>query len=86
MIKLYRQIENRWFGLPQKIRFLLVGGFNTMLAYLLFILFVEGIKIPYKISLIIQYILTVNISIFSMRHYVFRSAKNPARQVLLTKA
>ena len=76
MIKLYRQIENRWFGLPQKIRFLLVGGFNTMLAYLLFILFVEGIKIPYKISLIIQYILTVNISIFSMRHYVFRSAKN----------
>ena len=41
MIKLYRKIENRWFGLPQKIRFLLVGGFNTFLAYLLFVLFIS---------------------------------------------
>lgn len=64
MIKLYRQIENRWFGLPQKIRFLLVGGFNTFLAYLLFVLFVAILQIPYRLSLIIQYILTVNISIF----------------------
>ena len=77
MIKLYRQIENRWFGLPQKIRFLLVGGFNTFLAYLLFVLFVAILQIPYRLSLIIQYILTVNISIFSMRYYVFRSAGNP---------
>jgi gtrA-like protein len=77
MIKLYRQIENRWFGLSQKIRFLLVGGFNTFLAYLLFVLFVAILQIPYRLSLIIQYILTVNISIFSMRYYVFRSAGNP---------
>ena len=77
MIKLYRQIETRWFGLPQKIRFLLVGGFNTFLAYLLFVLFVAILQIPYRLSLIIQYILTVNISIFSMRYYVFRSAGNP---------
>lgn len=64
MIKLYRQIENRWFGLSQKIRFLLVGGFNTFLAYLLFVLFVAILQIPYRLSLIIQYVLTVNISIF----------------------
>ena len=76
MIKLYRKIENRWFGLPQKIRFLLVGGFNTFLAYLLFVLFVAILQIPYRLSLIIQYVLTVNISIFSMRYYVFRSGGN----------
>lgn len=81
MIKLYRQIENRWFGLPQKIRFLLVGGFNTFLAYLLFVLFVAILQIPYRLSLIIQYILTVNISIFSMRYYVFRSAGNPRMNI-----
>lgn len=46
MIKLYRKIENRWFGLPQKIRFLLVGGFNTFLAYLLFILSLPYCKFP----------------------------------------
>ena len=76
MIKLYRQIENRWFGLSQKIRFLLVGGFNTFLAYLLFVLFVAILQIPYRLRLIIQYVLTVNISIFSMRYYVFRSGGN----------
>ena len=75
MIKHYRHIENHWFKLPQKIRFLLVGGFNTTLAYLLFILFVKGLNIPYKISLITQYIITINISIFSMRYYVFCSQK-----------
>ena len=47
MIKLYRKIENRWFGLPQKIRFLLVGGFNTFLAYLLFVLFVAILQIRF---------------------------------------
>ena len=32
-IKLYLWAENIWFKLPQKLRFLLVGGFNTVLAY-----------------------------------------------------
>lgn len=76
MINFYRQIENRWFKLPQQIRFLLVGGCNTVLAYLLFIIFVTIMQIPYRLSLIIQYVLTVNISIFSMRYYVFRSRKH----------
>ena len=69
----YSQTRKLWFHLPQKIRFLLVGGFNTVLAYVLFILFIAALRIPYQIGLIIQYILTVNISIFTMRYYVFRS-------------
>ena len=32
-IKLYLWAENIWFKLPQKLRFLLVGGFNTVFAY-----------------------------------------------------
>ena len=31
-IKLYLWAENIWFKLPQKLRFLLVGGFNTVFA------------------------------------------------------
>ena len=31
--KLYLWAENIWFKLPQKLRFLLVGGFNTVFAY-----------------------------------------------------
>ena len=44
--------------------------------YLLFALFAAILQIPYRLSLIIQYVLTVNISIFSMRYYVFRSGGN----------
>lgn len=73
MISLYCHIENLWFKIPQKLRFLLVGGFNTLVSYLLFVWFVDIIKIPYQLSLIILYFLTVNISIFTMRYYVFRS-------------
>ena len=33
IIKLYFEIENIWFKLPEKLRYLLVGGFNTVFAY-----------------------------------------------------
>lgn len=75
MIRFYKDIETQWFTLPQQLRFLLVGGFNTFLSYVLFILFVAVLQISYQLSLIIQYILTVNLSIFSMRYYVFRSQR-----------
>ena len=73
MIQIYKNLETKWFSFPQQLRFLLVGGFNTVWAYILFILFIAVLRIPYQIGLIIQYILTVNISIFTMRYYVFRS-------------
>ena len=73
MIQIYKNLKNKWFALPQRLRFFFFFGFNTILAYILFTLFVIGLQIPYKLSLIITYILTVNLSIFSMRYYVFCS-------------
>ncbi|MBR1904768.1 MAG: hypothetical protein IJ824_06310, partial [Alphaproteobacteria bacterium] len=35
IIKLYLWAENIWFRFPEKLRYLLVGGFNTVLAYAL---------------------------------------------------
>ena len=72
MKKLYIKIETLWFKISQPIRFLLVGGFNTILAYILFGLFYYILKIHYNISLILQYFLGVNISIFTMRYFVFQ--------------
>ena len=57
----------------QKLRFLLVGGFNTVFSYLLFAFFVKIIEMPYQAALIINYIISTNVSIFTMRYYVFRS-------------
>ncbi len=86
VIKLYCWAENIWFKLPEKLRFLLVGGFNTVLAYsLLFALdwlfgrvnekYALGLAptVVANVALIIQYIITINVSVATMRYYVFRS-------------
>ena len=59
-IKLYLWAENIWFKLPQKLRFLLVGGFNTVFAYTI-------------LALILWLFETINVSFLTMRYYVFQS-------------
>ncbi len=86
MKKLYLWAERMWFRLPQKLRFLLVGGFNTVFAYLILnildylftLLFQEMMsKVAIaNLSLLIQYILTINVSFLTMRYYVFQSHGN----------
>ncbi len=76
MIELYKKIEKIWFKLNQKLRFLLVGGFNTVFAYGVFAALFELAKIPYNPALILQYFITVNISFITMRYYVFQSHGN----------
>ena len=76
MFSLYFAIEKIWFKLPQKLRYLLVGGFNTVFGYLLFVFMVSFWGWTYKAALIIGYIISTNVAIFTMRYYVFRSAEN----------
>ncbi len=79
MIRLYRYIEHLWFTfLPEKLRFLLVGGFNTVVSYFLFL----GLSaiISYYWALLITYVLAINLSIITMRYYVFHSHINFIRQ------
>ncbi len=78
MIVIYRKIENIWFGWPQKLRFLLVGGFNTLVSYFLFVGLAKIIN--YNAALFLTYLLCINLSIFTMRYYVFRSKGNIMQQ------
>lgn len=79
MIGLYRKVEEWWFAVfPEKIRFVLVGGFNTVASYILFVCL--NLFFPYRVTLIITYFLAVNLSIFTMRYYVFRSKGNLLEQ------
>lgn len=73
MIEYYKKIEHIWFKLNQKIRFLLVGGFNTVLAYSVFVGLYQLAGLNYNLALITQYFITVNVSFFTMRYYVFQS-------------
>ena len=76
MKKLYFILENIWFSLPQKIRFLLVGGFNTVFTYIFFALLVLVLGVSYKIAIVVCYIISTNVSIFTQRYYVFKSFGN----------
>lgn len=72
MLKLYRWAEQIWFKIPEKIRFLLVGGFNTVVAYALFAALYYVLRGFYVLAVVLQYILTVQLSFITMRYYVFR--------------
>lgn len=77
----YLRVEQRWFALPEKVRFLLVGGANTLLSYvllnllnaLLCLVLTESAIYAANIALILQNMITINISFITMRYYVFRS-------------
>ena len=61
-----------WFKINQKIRFLMVGGFNTLFSFMLYTLGVMYFECGYGIILSVVYFISVNLSIFSMRSLVFR--------------
>lgn len=73
VVDVYNKIENIWFRFPEKLRFLLVGGFNTVFAYAIFAALYELAGLNYNLALIIQYFITVNFSFVTMRYYVFQS-------------
>ena len=75
--RLYLAVESLWFRLaPEKVRFVLVGAFNSLAAYLIFLGLYFLLNGRYGAALVLQNIISINISIFLMRHYVFRSHGN----------
>ena len=69
-----------WFKLNKKLRFLLVGGGNTVLSFLIFIIGISCFQWNYQVVLIITYLLSVNFSILSMRSLVFEGKGNWAKE------
>lgn len=78
MKNLYRKLETWWFGWPKQLRFLAVGGFNTLFSYILFVAL--ALVINYNAALLLTYLICINLSIFTMRYYVFRAKGNLAAQ------
>ena len=71
-IKLFWMVWNFWFTLPDKIRFLLVGGFNATVQYALFALFlwISGVE-HYQIALILSWIISSVSSFVTQKVFVF---------------
>ncbi len=91
-IKLYLWAENIWFKFPQKLRFLLVGGFNTVFSYAVFFSLYWLFSnlniwnfdkiIVSNAALVVQYCITINLSFITMRYYVFQSHGNWKTELL----
>lgn len=71
-------ILNYWFRVNEKIRFLLVGGYNTLFSYLLFCLLQHMLKgiFHYMVILLFCHLITVFNSFVNLKYFVFRSNKN----------
>lgn len=84
MKKLYFALERVWFKWPQKVRFLLVGGFNTVVGYGLFVALYFLFAQRYLSALFVQYFITISLSFITMRYYVFQSHGNIKKEYIKT--
>lgn len=74
ILKLYDATFGLWVKLPETVRYLLVGGFNTLFYYLAFVLFVSFLGEKHaQGSLFVAFIVASFNSYFTMRTYVFLS-------------
>ncbi len=65
----------RWFKIPDKIRFLIVGSWNTGFSLLVFIVILKLIG-HYQITLVFSHIIGVFNSFLTFKFLVFRSRGN----------
>jgi putative flippase GtrA len=76
IIKAYKYLEKIWFNLNEKIRFILVGGFNTTVSFFIYYAFLYLLSGKEQLSLLLMNLININISIATMRYYVFQSKGN----------
>ena len=78
-----KRFKEFWFKLPDKIRFLLIGGFNTAFSYSIFsiICFIIGENF-YQISLASAWIISSIVSYTTQRCFVFNVKGSIIKQYL----
>ncbi len=70
--KLFGKLWQTWFRLNRPIRFLLVGGFNNVGAYLLFLFLIHLMgQSHYQLALILQYALFSVVAFATQKIFVF---------------
>lgn len=84
MNQLIKKILEIWFLINRKIRYLLVGGYNTVVGYLIFYLFNHFFAdhLHYLVILTISHFISVINSFLSLRFFVFCSQKNILKEYL----
>ena len=78
-----RKIYNSWFKINDKIRFIFVGGFNTAISYMIFVILmlIFG-KNHHQICVIGQWILSSFISFLNQKFFVFNTKGNYVKEYI----
>ena len=76
-LKIFWCVWNFWFRLPDKMRFLLVGGFNAAVSYLMYVGFVLLLgEAKYWLSMTLAWIFSSFISFATQKIFVFCTKGN----------
>ena len=81
LIHLYQKIFQFWMRVPQKIRFLLVGGYNTVFSYALYALFIY-MSISAQIALFLSFLFSSLNSYMTQKFYVFNTKGNYIKEYI----
>ncbi len=73
-----------FFRLPQPLRYLLIGGYNTVMSGALYagLYLLLGEKLHYLLILVLNYLISVTHSFLTMKYLVFRSRGHVWREYL----
>lgn len=72
LIKFFIKVWNFWFKLPDKIRFLLVGGFNATVQYIIYAcLLYFWSEEKYQLALVLSWIISSFSSFATQKIFVF---------------
>jgi len=82
-MNIFCKINNLWFSISDKIRFLIIGTFNAGVSYLIFSLlcFIFGV-FYYQIALVLSWIISSFSSFAMQRFFVFNINGNIIKQYL----
>ena len=72
LTRVFYKVWNFWLRLPEQIRFLVIGGFNTTVAYFIFVILLHILGTDsYQLSLLMSWILSSVTSFVMMKTFVF---------------
>ena len=81
LIELYFKVFEFWMKFPEKLRYLLVGGYNTVISYLVFVLLLWMMNGAHEqIALLLSFAISSINSYWTQKIYVFGTKGNVKKE------
>ena len=81
LIELYLKVYHFWMRFPEKLRYLLVGGYNTVVSYALYALFQWLWGMP-QVALFLSFMVSSVNSYWTQKIYVFGTKGNCKKEYI----